>query len=105
MTPSRYDWRWCCVRSGIAEMTKAATAKRRSRDICRLPQGRYVMSARVDVLIPTYSRPAALAVTLACLFSQTLADLRVVVSDQTEDFDVDNVPEVCAVARAIESRG
>ena len=63
------------------------------------------MAARVDVLIPTYARPTALAITLTCLFAQTHRDLRVVVSDQTEDFDVADVPEIRAVARALESRG
>lgn len=38
----------------------------------------------VDVLIPTYRRPAALAVTLTSLTAQTLPRFRVVVSDQTD---------------------
>ncbi len=37
----------------------------------------------VDVLIPTYRRAAALAVTLGSLVGQTYPRLRVVVSDQT----------------------
>lgn len=45
------------------------------------------MSATIDVLIPTYNRPAALAVTLATLAAQTFRDFRVVVSDQTEGGD------------------
>src|SRR5690606_20923982 len=38
----------------------------------------------VDVLIPTYGRPAALAVTMTSLCAQTLRPFRVVVSDQTD---------------------
>lgn len=45
------------------------------------------MSATIDVLIPTYNRPAALAVTLATLAAQTFRDFRVVISDQTEGGD------------------
>ena len=37
----------------------------------------------IDVLIPTYRRPGALAVLLAGLAAQTRQDLRVVVSDQS----------------------
>ena len=44
--------------------------------------------ARVDVLIPTYRRPEALAVTLTALGGQTMRDIRIVISDQTEDCDV-----------------
>lgn len=41
--------------------------------------------SEVDVLVPTCRRPAALAATLATVACQTAPDLRVVVSDQTED--------------------
>jgi GT2 family glycosyltransferase len=41
--------------------------------------------APVDVLIPTYRRPAALAVTLTSLVGQTLSGLRIIVSDQSEE--------------------
>lgn len=40
--------------------------------------------AVVDILIPTYNRSAALAVTLTSLIAQTHRDFRVVISDQTE---------------------
>lgn len=43
------------------------------------------MTLPVDVLIPTYRRPCALAVTLTSLLGQTYPALRIVVSDQTED--------------------
>ena len=39
---------------------------------------------QLDVLVPTFERPASLAVTLAGLTAQTLADFRVVISDQSE---------------------
>lgn len=44
-------------------------------------------AATVDILIPTYRRPAALAVTLTSLISQTCRDFRIVISEQTEDSD------------------
>jgi glycosyltransferase involved in cell wall biosynthesis len=61
--------------------------------------------SRVDVLVPTCDRPAALAVTLACLVGQTHRDLRVVVSEQTEDGEPLGVPEVLAVVRVLRVRG
>jgi GT2 family glycosyltransferase len=62
------------------------------------------MSA-VDVVIPTCDRPGALAVTLACLVGQTHRDFRVVVSDQSEDGDPFERPEVLAVVRVLRLRG
>lgn len=59
----------------------------------------------VDVLIPTYRRPAALAVTLTSLLGQTHRDLRVVVSDQTEDADPLTDRSVQAVVRVLRARG
>ena len=59
----------------------------------------------LDVLIPTYQRPSALATTLAGLVSQSCQGFRVVVSDQTEDFDVFEVPEVLAVVRVLRAHG
>jgi GT2 family glycosyltransferase len=58
----------------------------------------------VDVLIPTFERPGALAVTLTALGSQTMTDLRVFVSGQGERAAV-NVREVAAAARYLEARG
>ncbi len=63
------------------------------------------MKAKVDVLVPTYRRPAALAVTLACLVGQTFRDFSLVVSDQTEDFDATEAAEVRAVLRVLRARG
>lgn len=59
----------------------------------------------VDVLIPTYRRPAALAVTLASLVGQTTRDFAVRVSDQTEDFDATRATEVQAVLRVLRAHG
>lgn len=59
------------------------------------------MPATVDVLIPTYRRPAALAVTLTSLTSQTFPDFCVVISDQTEDGDPLEAGEVQAAVRVL----
>ncbi len=61
--------------------------------------------AGLDVLIPTCRRPAALAVTLACLIGQSHRDFRVVVSDQTDEFDPFTSPELLAVVRILRLRG
>jgi GT2 family glycosyltransferase len=61
--------------------------------------------AGIDVLIPTCDRPAALAVTLACLLGQTDRDFRVVVSDQSAAGDPATQPEVLAVVRVLRLRG
>jgi len=60
---------------------------------------------QVDVLIPTYNRPAALAVTLTSLISQTFRDFRVVVSDQTEAYNAADVGEVKAAVRVLRAHG
>lgn len=61
---------------------------------------------RVDVLVPTYRRPAALAVTLAGLAAQSMPGFRVIVSDQTEeDPPAIDAPEVVAVCRVLAARG
>ncbi len=64
-----------------------------------------IMAALVDVLVPTYARPAALAVTLEGLVSQTFRDFRLVISDQTPDFDAADVGEVKAVLNVLEAHG
>jgi GT2 family glycosyltransferase len=63
------------------------------------------MSATIDVLIPTYKRPASLAVTLATLAGQTFQEFRVVISDQTEDADPLLSGEVQAVVRLMRFHG
>jgi glycosyltransferase involved in cell wall biosynthesis len=59
----------------------------------------------LDILIPTYQRPAALAVTLATLLHQTYQNFRVVISDQTESFNVEDCGEVQAVLRVLRFHG
>jgi len=59
----------------------------------------------VDVLIPTYERPGALAVTLTALGCQTMTNLRVFVSGQSETQTAIEHPEVVAAARYLEARG
>ena len=59
----------------------------------------------VDILIPTYSRPAALAVTLTSLIAQTYREFRVVISDQTEDSNPVESGEVQAVLRVLSLHG
>jgi glycosyltransferase involved in cell wall biosynthesis len=66
---------------------------------------RDVREPEVDVLIPTFERPGALAVTLATLIGQTHRRFRVVVSDQSEGFDAFDAGEVRATVRALRTRG
>ncbi len=61
--------------------------------------------AKVDVLIPTYRRPTALAVTLTSLCAQSFRDFRIVLSDQTEDSDAVAASEVQAVLRVLHAHG
>ena len=59
----------------------------------------------VDVLIPTYRRPAALAVTLTSLVAQTWGNLRIVVSSQTPPDEPILGPEAAAVVRVLRAEG
>jgi glycosyltransferase involved in cell wall biosynthesis len=62
--------------------------------------------AAVDVLLPTFARPASLAVTLAGLAAQDHPSFRVIVSDQSpEDRPSISSPEVLAVGRVLEAHG
>ena len=58
----------------------------------------------IDVLIPTYGRPAALAVTLTALAFQTRLPERIAVSDQSAA-PVAEVAEVGAVALLLRAKG
>jgi GT2 family glycosyltransferase len=62
-------------------------------------------SHTIDVLIPTYNRPDALAVTLISLAAQTERDFRVIVSDQSEGKDVAGHGVVTAIVRVLRSHG
>ncbi|MEB3210637.1 MAG: glycosyltransferase [Leptolyngbyaceae bacterium] len=55
----------------------------------------------IDVLIPTYNRPDALVVTLTSLCAQAYRDFRVIVSDQTEDQDMEEVGTLQNVQRVL----
>lgn len=61
--------------------------------------------AEIDILIPTYNRAAALGITLACLIGQSFPKFRVVISDQSEIYDVSEVGEVCAVVEVLRYHG
>lgn len=63
------------------------------------------MNATIDILIPTYRRPAGLAVTLTSLVAQTCRDFRIVISDQTEDSDPVAAGEVQSVLRVLRAHG
>ncbi|HEX8939881.1 MAG TPA: glycosyltransferase family A protein [Candidatus Limnocylindrales bacterium] len=58
----------------------------------------------IDVLVPTRDRPAALAVTLACLVGQTEGRFRVIVSDQGDE-PAESSGEVRAVVRLLRATG
>ncbi len=67
------------------------------------------MPATIDILIPTYCRPAALAVTLTSLCSQTYRDFRVIISDQSDQPDPAlaslEAGEVAAAMRVLRAHG
>jgi glycosyltransferase involved in cell wall biosynthesis len=59
----------------------------------------------LDILIPTYRRPAALAVLLTSLCAQTDRHFRVIISDQTEDSDPLQAGVVQAALRLLAAHG
>jgi glycosyltransferase involved in cell wall biosynthesis len=61
--------------------------------------------AHLDVLIPTFDRPAALAVMITSLIGQTHRDFRVVVSDQSDEQACERSRELQAVLRVLRARG
>src|SRR4051794_24156765 len=63
------------------------------------------MSSTVDVLIPTRDRACALAMTLTALAAQTMPDMRICISDQSDRDDVLRQPEVLAVLRLLVASG
>jgi glycosyltransferase involved in cell wall biosynthesis len=58
----------------------------------------------VDVLVPTYNRPAALAVSLACMIGQEFRDFDIIIVDQGDE-DVSQVGEVQAVTNVLRAHG
>jgi GT2 family glycosyltransferase len=63
------------------------------------------MSSPIDILIPTCNRPAALAVTLTSLCTQTEKNFRVVISDQTEGSEPLETGGVQAALRVLRLHG
>lgn len=59
----------------------------------------------LDILIPTFRRPASLAVLLTSLIAQTFRDFRIIISDQTEDSNPLTMGEVKAVLRVLRAHG
>ncbi|HET6528306.1 MAG TPA: glycosyltransferase family A protein, partial [Balneolaceae bacterium] len=59
---------------------------------------------KVTVLIPTYNRSDALAVTLTCLCFQSFKEFDVVVSDQSDEA-AEQQPAVAAAIRVLEHHG
>ncbi|OQW48336.1 MAG: glycosyl transferase [Proteobacteria bacterium SG_bin6] len=58
----------------------------------------------IEVLIPTYQRPTALAVTLTALAFQTRLPKRIIISDQS-DVPVTDVPEIGAIVLLLRAKG
>jgi glycosyltransferase involved in cell wall biosynthesis len=63
------------------------------------------MVRSLNILIPTYARPASLAVTLTSLCSQTYRDFDVIISDQTEAGDPFLTGEVQTAVRVLRLHG
>jgi GT2 family glycosyltransferase len=63
------------------------------------------LTGKLDVLIPTYNRPAALAVTLTSLAMQIWPDFRVLISDQSEGMDAIQAGEVRAAMNVLRAHG
>lgn len=61
--------------------------------------------ATIDILIPTFCRPTALAVTLTSLISQTYRDFRIVISDQSDSPEMPATGELNAVIRVLKAHG
>lgn len=57
----------------------------------------------IDILIPTYNRPTALAVTLTSLCAQTCPEFRVIISDQSDIGDVVDLGEIQTLQRLLRS--
>jgi GT2 family glycosyltransferase len=60
---------------------------------------------KIKILIPTYRRLKALAVTLTSLYYQTEKDFDIIISDQTSNDDIYNDNSVQTVVRLLEIAG
>lgn len=63
------------------------------------------MNSVVDILIPTCNRFYALAMTLTSLASQTMRDMRIHISDQSDRDDALDRPELHAICRLLDASG
>lgn len=63
------------------------------------------MESLVDVLIPTYNRPCALAVTLTSLIGQAFHDFQVKIADQSDEGILAGSGEVQASINVLRSHG
>ncbi|WP_298008518.1 glycosyltransferase family 2 protein [uncultured Aquabacterium sp.] len=61
--------------------------------------------AEVDILIPTFNRPAALAVTLTSVMAQTVRALRVVIADQSDEPVWQQSGELRAIVNVLQAQG
>jgi len=61
--------------------------------------------AAIDILLPTCNRPCALAMTLTSLAAQTVAGMRICISDQSDRDDILEQPEMLAVMRLLTASG
>jgi GT2 family glycosyltransferase len=59
----------------------------------------------VDILIPTFQRSAALAITLTGLVYQEYTKFQVIISDQSEEYDISERGEVAAVVNLLRAHG
>ncbi|MEZ4599684.1 MAG: glycosyltransferase family 9 protein [Syntrophotaleaceae bacterium] len=59
----------------------------------------------LDVLIPTYNRPEALAVTLSGLAGQSWKDFRIVISDQSPDLELEQIRITASIIRLLRAQG
>jgi GT2 family glycosyltransferase len=59
----------------------------------------------VDVLVPTCNRPCALAMTLTALAGQSVRNMRIIISDQSDEAGMLEQAEVAAVLRFLAARG
>src|SRR5690606_18061873 len=72
---------------------------------CRAGGEGDALNDRVDVLVPTCNRPWALAMTLTSLAAQTVREMRICISDQSDRPDVLEQPELMAVRRLLNATG
>lgn len=61
--------------------------------------------SKVDILIPTYNRATALAVTLTSLYFQEYQNFDIYVSDQGDRIIAEDAEEIIAITRALRMKG